>query len=81
MATTKHTITPTVLEREDGMAMLRLANGMWAIRAPIAGQARFWDGLYWVVSSRINTASGIWPLRFQFEAVNAAAILEVLEAP
>ena len=80
----KHTIQPTAFEREDGMAMLRIANGTWIIRAPISGQVRCWNGEEWIAASHINldyTVSGYWPFSFQFGDLHAMSLLETLEAP
>jgi len=75
------TIFASSYERTDGMAMIRLNSETWIVRAPVHGQAQFWDGQRWVMASLIDIQMGQWPGRFQFDPMRAMQLLETLEAP
>lgn len=76
---TKHTIVPTVYEREDGMAILRIkdAPGAWMVRV-INGPSFFWNGQKWVICTLIPK---IVPNEFRFNKEQALALLEDLDHP
>ena len=82
MPESKYTIIPTEFQREDKMTAIRLPNGMWAIRAPIQGQTRFWNGQVWVFASFIaQERPGTMPFEFQFSEQDVPNLLQTLEAP
>jgi hypothetical protein len=82
----KHTIEPTVFEREDGMAIMKVkVRGrpwFWVLRAPVKGPTFFWNGRAWVINTLIERGiTDVWPNEFRFSKEVALSLLEDLDAP
>lgn len=81
----KHTIEPTLFEREDGMAIMKVKKGprwFWVLRAPVKGPTFFWNGRTWVINTLIERGiTDLWPNEFRFSKEVALALLEDLDAP